>query len=223
MAFVILCDVRSKGINWQLRIREVRKRFGWGERAARTAMRQLTNAGWAQLEYERGKRGAILGSHYVIGKMPFTETAVTQASVNSSVREDGPEERNKKLPSDEGTKRKQVAQASAGAESNSSLDWASPEEQELIDIYTELLSDTFRRWMPVTQYTDALQEALAGFADAPEDFEQLCRLTVMVCDKEPAADGQWFRNDDKESVVLPKPQRKHRGRNSIIDLIWANG
>jgi hypothetical protein len=92
----------------------------------------------------------------------------------------------------------------------------------LIDIYTELLSDKFRRWMPVTQNTDALQEALARFADAPEDFEQLCRLTAMVCDKEPAAEGQWSRKDDEESVVLPKPQRKHRGRNSVIDLIWNN-
>ncbi len=141
----------------------------------------------------------------------------------ATIAEKTEESLNKKLPSDEGTKRKQVAQASAGADS--SLDWASPEEQELIDIYTELLSDKFRRWMPVTQYTDALQEALAGFADAPEDFEQFCRLTAMACDKEPAAQGEWSCKNGKEEseVVLPKPQRKHRGRNSVIDLIWNNG
>jgi hypothetical protein len=115
VAFAILCDVRSKGLNWQLRIREVRQRFSWGDQATRTAMRELTNAGWAQLERERGKGGAILGSYYVIRKMPVTETAVTRVSVNRSLIEDGPIERTEAANRDLGSKESLKSKAGAGA------------------------------------------------------------------------------------------------------------
>jgi len=138
VAFVILCDVLSKGHNWQLCIKEVRKRFGWGETATRTAMRELSKAGWVTRKEERGKGGVILGRHYVVHRRPFTKTAVAQGLVDRSLREDGLEERTKEgVTQSLGRKADLKSKASAGAHGAFSLSALSEGKAEIVQRFNK--------------------------------------------------------------------------------------
>jgi hypothetical protein len=128
VAFAILCDVRSKGDNWQLRIKEVRKRFGWGEQAARTAMRELANAGWVTRKEERGKGGVIRGRHYAVHRRPLTKTRVTQALADPRLIKEGPEERKESVQ--QSLRKKESLKSKAGARAHAAFSLSAlPEDQ----------------------------------------------------------------------------------------------
>jgi len=219
-ALGLLVRLLSLPAGWQPHPKHLKAEYGLKPHTWKKLMRELRVLGYGRLCNTRS------GRHLEFCEWPkWAEQGEISKVRNSHHAKNAPyknEPLNKNERKAPESKRKQVAQASAGADS--CFDLASPEEQKLILIYTELLSDRFWRWMPVTQYTDALQDALAAWVDTPEDFEQLCRLAAMVCDKEPSAVGEWSSKDGAEKSVmwLPKPQGKHRGRNSVIDLIWKN-
>jgi hypothetical protein len=106
-----------------------------------------------------------------------------------------------------------------------------PERQvRVAELFVQYLSERFpRRLMPITERTEALETALAQAAATEKevkDFERLCRDVAWVC-ANPHFHGRGGRYNftdryGQHDFVVPNPQRKNRGRNSIMDLIWAN-
>jgi hypothetical protein len=123
------------------------------------------------------------------------------------------------------------ASATTASCSVSPLAILSEEGSEAVNAFTSLLSERFpRRWLPVTKCTDKLDEALDRAVEIREDvevFTRLCQDVARVCGdpRFKGRGGEYSYTDqcgEEHEFVVPKAQRKHRGRNSIMDLIWKN-
>jgi len=97
-ALGVLSYLLSKPQTWEVRIGDVRKRFGIGNDKMRRIMRELVDAGYARLIERRGENGRLAGTFYEISDRPIfqpgepasTESGISRSSGNLRLGEPGP-------------------------------------------------------------------------------------------------------------------------------------
>jgi hypothetical protein len=244
---VVLAYALSKGRTWKLHSWQLRKEFGWGRLATRTVMRQLVEADFARLLIKRGNRGRVEGQLWEIRESPLvpwppesdsprgrlTEPRSDRASVELPHYKDGSGMNERVV----GTNEKDASASSPCSKLHRPgpgvppLADLSEEGREAVHAFSSHLSDRFpRRWLPVTKCSGGLDDALAvavATGGEADEFAQLCRAVASVCadPRYQGRGGEYSYTDqsgETHSFTVPKAQRKYRGRNSIIDLIWEN-
>jgi hypothetical protein len=82
LAFRVLCYALSKGGGWRLCVWQLRQVFGKGKQAMTNVMKQIEAAGYARLEFRRGRHGRIIGKQWHIIRKPRSKTGSTDSHKN---------------------------------------------------------------------------------------------------------------------------------------------